>query len=190
MEYHSDLLKIIQQSCTHNVARKAVDLFDLKKFKNGETIFEICKPNIYLGYVYKGILRSYIANNDGKESNIFFILEKDVFSGNLMPGTKNSVNIQCISDVTCLIANFEEFQHLAFENKDLYQWFTNYIDILHEKAKDRISCQYFDDATQRYRSFIKDYPGLLNRIPHYHVANYLGITPTQLSRIRKTIIFD
>jgi CRP/FNR family transcriptional regulator, anaerobic regulatory protein len=190
MEYHSDLLKIIQQSCMQDVANKTVELFNLIKFKKGETIFAIGKPNIYLGYLCKGILRSYIANKDGKESNIFFIMEKDVFSGNLMPGTKNSVNIQCITDVTCLMANFEEFQRLAFEYKDLYKWFTNHIDILHDKVKDRISGHYFDDAAQRYQNFIKDYPGLLNRIPHYHVANHLGITPTQLSRIRKTIIFD
>jgi len=190
MEYYSDLLKIIQQSCMQDVANKAVELFHLRKFTKGETIFAMGKPNICLGYVCKGVLRSYIANSEGKESNIFFIMEKDVLSGNLMPMTKNSVNIQCITDVTCLMANFEEFQRLAFEYKDLYQWFTNHIDKLHDKVKDRISCQYFDNAGQRYQHFIKEYPGLLNRIPHYHVANYLGITPTQLSRIRKNILFD
>jgi CRP-like cAMP-binding protein len=40
------------------------------------------------------------------------------------------------------------------------------------------------DASQRYRLFQQEYPGLENRIPQYHIASYLGITPTQLSRIR------
>ncbi|MEX0362583.1 MAG: hypothetical protein AB3N10_16525, partial [Allomuricauda sp.] len=40
-------------------------------------------------------------------------------------------------------------------------------------------------SLEKYKRFLKDYPGLLNRIPHYHIANYLGITPTQLSRARK-----
>jgi hypothetical protein len=40
------------------------------------------------------------------------------------------------------------------------------------------------EAGERYLIFQKEFPGLENRIPQYHIASYLGITPTQLSRIR------
>jgi hypothetical protein len=39
-------------------------------------------------------------------------------------------------------------------------------------------------ADERYRIFKEEYPTLENLISQYHVASYLGITPTQLSRIR------
>ncbi len=41
-----------------------------------------------------------------------------------------------------------------------------------------------NDATTNYLVFRKEYPGLENQIPQYHIASYLGITPIQLSRIR------
>lgn len=41
------------------------------------------------------------------------------------------------------------------------------------------------DAKERYRIFQQEYPGVEELIPQYHVASYLGISPTQLSRIRK-----
>lgn len=41
-----------------------------------------------------------------------------------------------------------------------------------------------NDATTNYAIFQKEYPGLENLIPQYHIASYLGITPIQLSRIR------
>ena len=42
------------------------------------------------------------------------------------------------------------------------------------------------DAMTKYKWFLNEYPSLLNRIPHYYVANFLGMTPAQLSRTRKT----
>ena len=41
------------------------------------------------------------------------------------------------------------------------------------------------NAEQRYRWFCKEYPELLERIPQYHIASFLGITPVSLSRLRK-----
>lgn len=41
-----------------------------------------------------------------------------------------------------------------------------------------------NDAKTNYLIFKKEYPGLENQIPQYHIASYLGITPIQLSRIR------
>ncbi|MFT4665925.1 MAG: CRP-like cAMP-binding protein [Gammaproteobacteria bacterium] len=43
-------------------------------------------------------------------------------------------------------------------------------------------------ATERYLTFLEKYPLLDKRIPQLHIASYLGITPTQLSRIRKELI--
>lgn len=40
-------------------------------------------------------------------------------------------------------------------------------------------------AHQRYEQFIKERPDLIQRVPQYIIANYLGISPETLSRIRK-----
>jgi hypothetical protein len=44
-----------------------------------------------------------------------------------------------------------------------------------------------EDATERYRSFLEKFSGLVNRIPLSYLASYLGITQSSLSRIRKNI---
>jgi len=38
---------------------------------------------------------------------------------------------------------------------------------------------------QRYYKFMQEKPHLINRIPQYYIAAYLGIKPQSLSRIRK-----
>jgi hypothetical protein len=41
------------------------------------------------------------------------------------------------------------------------------------------------DAKERYLIFKTEYSGIESVIPQYHIASYLGISPTQLSRIRQ-----
>ncbi len=41
-------------------------------------------------------------------------------------------------------------------------------------------------AKERYLKLMKDYPEIFQRLPLYHIANYLGIAPKSLSRIRNT----
>ncbi|GMU95073.1 MAG: hypothetical protein AMXMBFR50_05900 [Ignavibacterium album] len=43
------------------------------------------------------------------------------------------------------------------------------------------------NAEKRYQIFRNDFPQLEQQIPQYHIASYLAITPTQLSRIRRKI---
>ncbi len=40
-----------------------------------------------------------------------------------------------------------------------------------------------DTARVRYDEFLRKYPDLVNRLKKHHIAAYIGITPTQLSRI-------
>ena len=41
-----------------------------------------------------------------------------------------------------------------------------------------------DSPEKRYRELIEKKPDLINRIPQYYIAQYLGIKPQSLSRIR------
>jgi len=42
-------------------------------------------------------------------------------------------------------------------------------------------------STERYLQLVKERPELVNRVPQYQIASYLGIKPETLSRIRKKL---
>ena len=58
---------------------------------------------------------------------------------------------------------------------------TNYM------LKKRLAEATVETPKEKYLRFIKEEPGLLQRIPLYHIAAYLAMTPETLSRIRKEI---
>ena len=45
-------------------------------------------------------------------------------------------------------------------------------------------------ATERYIKLLQQYPAVFQRVPLYHIANFLGIAPKSLSRIRKEISLE
>jgi len=41
------------------------------------------------------------------------------------------------------------------------------------------------NAKQRFQQFVRNFPDYLERIPQYHIASYLGVTPVALSKYKK-----
>jgi CRP-like cAMP-binding protein len=53
--------------------------------------------------------------------------------------------------------------------------------------ENRLFALQFHTAQERYASFLRMFPGLVNRVPLTHVASYLGITLETLSRVRASL---
>ena len=73
------------------------------------------------------------------------------------------------------IPNFEKFYRLKTQTA-----YTKAQQTVVEKS---------ETAEDRYLKLLKTSPSLLQRVPQYYLASYLGIKPQSLSRIRKKI-FD
>jgi hypothetical protein len=84
--------------------------------------------------------------------------------------------------------DFPAYRSLLLQRDDLKLFQIHYLEknwLLDKDAREIAIVQ--EDASQRYVRFIQDYPFLVERLPQHHIASHLGITPTQLSRIRKKI---
>jgi ribosomal protein L10 len=44
------------------------------------------------------------------------------------------------------------------------------------------------NAKKRYENLLDKYPTIFQKVQLYHIANYLGIAPKSLSRIRKEMM--
>jgi len=54
-------------------------------------------------------------------------------------------------------------------------------------AINQIGSMYADPPEVRYSKFLSDFRDIVQRIPQYYIASYVGIKPQSLSRIRKRI---
>jgi CRP-like cAMP-binding protein len=146
-------------------------------------------PNSF-GFVYSGLLRSYITDDNGNEYNKIFFPE-NTFPGSmaaLLAHTPSQFFIEALEDSKIVQINHQGFRRLL-ETQDDLKWFhIRYLEKnwLIDKEKREIALVQ-QSATQRYLAFKQEHPHLEARISQYHIASHLGITPTQLSRIRKSL---
>jgi len=161
-------------------------LFSEKNLKKNDYFATEGEYASKLAFRVSGIVRAFYRNSEGSDYNKTFF-SKNGFVGaysSLITNQINQINIQCLTDCTLFIADFSEMKKL-YDTKPkierLARILAEHFFVLKEKREIELVTL---DASERYEIFQKEHPNLENLIPQYQIASYLGITPTQLSRIR------
>ncbi len=158
-----------------------------KRIKKGETIIRYNSYPSFFFYIKSGAFKTSLKKND-KAYTLGFTLEGDIdcCPTSLLKGIANNFSIEAIVDSEVLICELKDFQAASSAQK--YSLITNnimanYISILENRVIEVLSMT----AEQRYRKLLQQQPTLLESIPLFHIAAYLGITQERLSRIRRKI---
>lgn len=142
-----------------------------------------------IGFLTSGVIRAYYRNSEGTEYNKHFFTSPCFVGGyaSLITGNSNQINQQALTGCELLVANFKQFTALYNFHRDLESAARTLAERFFVQKEQREIEIVLLDAEERYQIFQREYPGLENIIAQYHIASYLGITPTQLSRIRRKI---
>ena len=160
----------------------------VKKFRKGEILLakgSVCK---HIFFVEKGLLRFYTINR-GKEHILQFASENSWLSdrNNLSNSEPSDYFIDAYEDTSVVMLN-QEFIIRASKISAEFSTFHEHLLQRHIKQLyRRISSLIGTPAKDCYSDFLKTYPNIIQRVPQWMIASYLGITPESLSRIRKEL---
>ncbi|MEM8526404.1 MAG: Crp/Fnr family transcriptional regulator [Bacteroidota bacterium] len=135
--------------------------------------------------VLKGCVKRYYLE-DGQERIMEFYTENDPIAPVSYTSKEPSeYYISCVEP--CLISSGTEEKTQRF-----LQQFPRFIPIFVKigdslSAKKQVSLDDYKNFSpeDRYQKLLDTRPDLVNRVPQYMIASYLGIQPESLSRIRK-----
>jgi len=140
-----------------------------------------------LAFVCQGVLRAYGVTEGGEEWNKHFFVEEDFFMAAIAPHQQSDMYIQALTPVSLLCISLVHLEELINRYRALEPIFLrlalNYLEKKHRKESLFLAA----DAKEKYLFFRQLYPSLEERIPQYQIARFLGITPIQLSRIRRNL---
>lgn len=170
-------------------AQLIASAFKTKTFKEGDSLFNgdgVCKD---LFFVCDGVLRIIKPKEDGRRFTYFFVSEGRFCSilnsfNNQIPATEQ---IEAACNAVVLVITHYKLTELYKRVPYLQEHITQ---ITHQGLLDKINTRnaYVGlDATEQYKLFLTQQPGIANRVSVSDIASYLGITPQSLSRIRKNL---
>lgn len=153
--------------------------------KKGDCFLPAGKPCSKIGRLKQGVLRGFVLDQQGEEITTHFYQEGDMVVGSFIPNVNMSMNIQALEDCELSVADYADVMAQVNIDMEITEVINREFQKLNGQLQSRLVSLLNLDATEKYAVFLENYPGLLNRIPHYYIAQYLGVTPTQLSRVRK-----
>lgn len=153
----------------------------------GDYFLEYGKRCKKIGQLTKGILRGYILDSEGNETTTHFFQEGDMIIGSYIPNVASSMSIQALENSEIIIADYITVMSLMNKDQEITNSILSSFHKMNNQIQSRLVTLLQMDSVERYKQFLIEYPTLIDRVPHYYIANFLGISPTQLSRARKQL---
>jgi CRP-like cAMP-binding protein len=137
-------------------------------------------------FVHTGLIRYYYSSGEGDlRTGQFFTAGSIVTDvAGFVGGLEATQNIDALED--SVIMRIQRGEWIALHDQDhalerLSRVLLERGLIGSQRRTEALLCQ---SPEERYTAFIKERPGLIDRVPLYMVASYLGVSPEAVSRIR------
>lgn len=142
-----------------------------------------------IGFLKKGVVRAFFVNQEGKEYTKHFFVDASIIGAytSLLTRQPNKIAQQALTDCEILVANFADMEKLYDNFHDLERLGRKIAEFYFlEKEQKEIEMALLD-GDKRYLIMRGRFPTIESIVPQYYIASYLGISPTQLSRIRRKL---
>lgn len=141
----------------------------------------------YLFFLVSGLLRGYLVDPGGGEVTDCFSFRYGDSRMSFLPAERQRVKeyVEALEDTVLISFELQALMPYLLQEPALTDLcMSRMADVYAEQVlHKRMLCH--TTAAARYRWFLADYPGLIDRVPHRYIASFLNITPVTLSRLRR-----
>lgn len=159
----------------------------VKYYKKGEILLREGDYSNKSYFVLKGCIRSYYLGDGEERTTAFYVENEPVMPVCVSSGTASTSFLACVED-SILSVSTPDMEEAFFQK---FPRFERVCRIMSERmlAQKQMSYERYISSSpeQRYLFLQEERPDLLNRVPQYQLASFLGIKPESLSRIRKRL---
>lgn len=162
------------------------ELSEVRHHKKGDVLIKENQIVTECFHVITGCIRQY-SLVDGEEKTTFFYLQDDSILSFSTGSEKNvaSYYLDCVEDTTVSVMTSENELELYRRHPRIESLSRISLEQQIKEFQNVLSVYMTSSPEERYTQILKHKPSLLNKVPQYQLASYIGVKPESLSRIRK-----
>jgi CRP-like cAMP-binding protein len=161
---------------------------DVQTFKKDSFLLKAGQLNSATWFVLEGLVRQYVIR-DGQEISTGFyskgqwiIAEETKGDGRLA-----DAYLQCIEETVLVFGNEQKAKELFKQFPRFEAISRQVMEKVYFEQREQMTSYITDKAEQRYLRLIETRPEILQKVPQYDIATYIGVKPESLSRIRRKL---
>ena len=185
----------LKKYCNHVVqlSDKEMSLIDsyfkVREYSKKQFLLQNGSVCNFIGFIAEGTIRHFHIK-DGVEKTCDISFENSWVTDfqSFTHDTAGIMNLQAMENTVVYVINKENLYNL-YKDCNKYETFGRIMaENVAQRATEIAMSLSSDKPEERFQNLIKKQPNLFQRVPQKYIANFLGISPESLSRIRNRII--
>ncbi len=160
----------------------------VKHYKKGDYFLKEDNLCDYVGFVIDGFFNFFYLINGVQHIRGFFFSSE--FISNypcFLLETKSKFYIQALEDSSVTLIHRDALFVLYKKLPKVKELSTSIVENLYVEVSDKYESFFLKSAEERYLELMNRRPEIIQKIPQYMIASYLGMSAEGLSRIRKRL---
>ena len=183
LDYISNFVQLDPQE-----AQAISSLIQIKKFKKGEILLKEGMISRTSYFNLKGCVRMYYNLKEGEKTTFFYTENQFILSmSSFTHGTPSNHFLECTEESHLAIIPYD----LEIELLKRFPKIQTFTKAVLEKElgnyQEMLSAYIISSPEQRYLNVLKNNPTLLQRVPLFQLATFIGVQPESLSRLRNRL---
>ncbi|WP_298737957.1 Crp/Fnr family transcriptional regulator [uncultured Chitinophaga sp.] len=157
-----------------------------KTLKKKDLLLKAGQVCTFIAFINSGVLREYNYLYD-KEVTVDFMGANQFTSDyqSFIMQAPSRQYIEALTDAEVLILQKDAINALYDQYKIWERFGRLIIEKVFCNAEEKRKKIIASTHEEQYRDFVATYPDIIQQVPQYYIASYLGLTPEHLSRLRK-----
>ena len=170
-----------------STAQQIANQFTEENLKKHDYLLQEGKLANKYFFLEDGFMRSFAYDLEGYDiTTNFYSVNQVVFEvSSFFQRTPSRENIQCLTDCQGWYITYEQLNNFFHALPEFREFGRSILVKGFSALKTRMLSMITETAEERYARLIQSNPEIFQHAPLKHIASYLGITDTSLSRIRK-----
>jgi len=185
-------LKFIRKSTviSQEDATAFLSYFQVKKFKRNAVLLAEGDIANEAYIVLNGGLRQFFSAENGLEKTCNFIFEGEFFTDleSFSRKSRAATTIVTLEPTECLVITCKDLVEAMQQSPAIAELCRTIVENIATAGIKRIQSFLSLSPENHFKELLHQNPQLLQRVPQRYIAQYLGLAPESLSRIRKRMM--